>query len=278
MAKKKHIFAVCAYKESEYLECCVKSLVGQTEKSDIIICTSTPNDYIDSVAAKYDIPVFVRDGASDIRDDWNFAYNTADASFVTVAHQDDEYGKNYVKYMMAAIDEATYSKKNEKDNISDYKDSGITMFLTDYLPIKHGKKGPRDINCKIRRLLRSPLKCNAFAKSKFIRKLTLSLGNSIVCPSVTYNKDKLGENVFTSEFKFNIDWDTFLKLALVKGRFVYVDRPLTFYRVHDGATSKEFIENHGREVEDMAMFCKFWPKPIAKLIMVFYKKAYKTYD
>ena len=111
-----------------------------------------------------------------------------------------------------------------------------------------------------------------------MRRMTLSLGNSIVCPSVTYNKDRFGDDIFTSELKFNIDWDTFLKLASEKGAFLYADKPLTFYRVHDGATSKEFIENHGREIEDTAMFRKFWPKWVVKLIMKFYKKAYDTYD
>lgn len=269
MDKKRHMFAVCAYKKSEYLERCVKTLCAQTVKSDIIICTSTPNAYIDAIAKKYDIPVYVRDGESDIRDDWNFAYNTADASFVTVAHQDDEYSKHYVEALYEKIDR--YVKKY--GNTSD-----IIMFLTDYLPIKAGKRGPRDINCKIRRLLRIPLKSMCLSRCRFVRRMTLSLGNSIVCPSVTYNKDRFGDDIFTSELKFNIDWDTFLKLAQEKGAFLYADKPLTFYRVHDGATSKEFIENHGREIEDTAMFRKFWPKWVVKLIMKFYKKAYDTYE
>lgn len=265
---KKHVFAVCAYKESEYLESCLQSLMNQEVKSDIIMCTSTPNDYILGLAEKYNIPLYVRDGKSDIRDDWNFAYNTAEASYVTVAHQDDEYHSQYVKCLMEKID--SYYSHNQKNE--------FTMFLTDYLPIKNGKKGPRDVNSKIRRLLRTPLKVMALAKLKFFRKLSLSMGNSIVCPSVTYNKDKLGEDVFTSDMKFNIDWDTFLKLAKEPGAFLYVDKPLTYYRVHDGATSKEFIESHKREIEDTAMFCKFWAKPIAKFIMIFYKQAYKTYE
>jgi glycosyltransferase involved in cell wall biosynthesis len=271
MEKKKHIFAVCAYKESEYLENCVRSLVDQSVRSDIIICTSTPNDYIYDIAKKYDINVFVRDGESDIRDDWNFAYNTANASYVTVAHQDDEYDRDYVKCLIRAVNR--FRRKNKVSN----NERDFIMFLTDYYPIKNGQRGPRDINCRIRRLLRTPLRCMALAKKKFVRRSVLALGNSIVCPSVTYNKDKLGDNVFTSDMKFNIDWDTFYKLANVDGAFLYDARVLTYYRVHDGATSKEFIVNHRREIEDMAMFRKFWSKPVVKLIMVFYKKAYDTY-
>ena len=33
------------------------------------------------------------------------------------------------------------------------------------------------------------------------------------------------------------------------------------------------INDNGRTVEDYMMFCKFWPKPIAKFINSFYKKA-----
>ena len=123
-----------------------------------------------------------------------------------------------------------------------------------------------------------PLKNKKLAGSRTVKKAILSLGNSICCPAVTYNKEKLGKSVFSSEMKFNIDWDTFLKLAETDGAFAYADIPLTFYRVHDGATSKEFIENHLREKEDTEMFEKFWPKTVTKIIMRFYKKAYDTYD
>ena len=47
-----HTFAICAYKESQYLEECIQSLKKQTVKSNIIMCTSTPNDYIKDLAKK----------------------------------------------------------------------------------------------------------------------------------------------------------------------------------------------------------------------------------
>ena len=43
----------------------------------------------------------IREGKSDIKDDWNYAYNLASTDYVTVAHQDDVYHKDYVKYMFA---------------------------------------------------------------------------------------------------------------------------------------------------------------------------------
>lgn len=260
--KDKHTFSICAYKESPYLEKVIKALLKQTVKSNIIICTSTPCEYISNMAKKYDIPLYIREGASDIKEDWNFAYDMAKTKMVTIAHQDDEYHRDYVR--------------NLKEMCEKYDDDFL-MFYSGYKPIKDGKV-VTDVNCKIRRLLRSPMKVKAWTKVRWIKRATLCMGNSICCPSCTYNKEQLGDSMFTSDMKFNIDWDTYYKLANMKGRFVYVDKPLTYYRVHDGATSKEFIDNSGRVVEDTAMFEKFWPTWVAKLIMKFYKKAYDTYS
>ena len=38
-----HIFIILAYKQSQYLEDCIDSLLNQTIKSKIIITTSTPS-------------------------------------------------------------------------------------------------------------------------------------------------------------------------------------------------------------------------------------------
>jgi glycosyltransferase involved in cell wall biosynthesis len=213
------------------------------------------------MAEQYGIPLYIRDGQSDIRDDWNFAYDKAQTDWVTVAHQDDRYHERYVEKMLeklGGLDDAI-------------------AYVTDYLPIKNGQIGPRDTNSRIRHFLRRPIRNDKRAGSRFWKRRILCLGNSICCPAVTYNKARLGQSFFTSELKYDIDWDTFLKLADTPGTFAYVDEPLTYYRVHDGATSKEFIVDHRREIDDRAMFHKFWPDWIVHIIMIFYKKAYDTY-
>ncbi len=257
-----HTFAICAYKESRYLEKCVQSLVNQTVNSKIIMCTSTPCEYINNIVRKYNLNMYIREGTSDIKDDWNFAYNSADSKYVTVVHQDDEYDS---KYLQGFIDKLVKNKKE------------VTIFLTDYQPLKDGVIS-KDVNCKIRKLLRIPIKSSVLSNVKFFKKSILSFGNSICCPTVTYNKELLGDSIFTSDMKFNIDWDTFLKIANIKGRFLYNSNPLVYYRVHDEATSKEFIDNNKRYTEDTEMFNKFWPRWVTKIIMHFYVKAYETYS
>ena len=101
---KIHTFAICAYKESPYLEEAIKSIVNQDVKTNYIIGTSTPNNYIEKLAKKYKIKYYVRDGKSDIQDDWNFIYNKANTELVTVAHQDDIYDKNNTKEILTNYD------------------------------------------------------------------------------------------------------------------------------------------------------------------------------
>ena len=105
-----HTYALCAYKESAYLEECVKSLLEQTVKSTIFIATSTPNDHINAVAEKYNIPVYVNYGEKGIGGDWNFAYDKAQTPLVTIAHQDDIYEPTYTEKMLEYFDEEQFAK------------------------------------------------------------------------------------------------------------------------------------------------------------------------
>ena len=54
--KYKHVFSICAYGDSPYLEACIRSLKEQTVPSHIILCTSTPSSYIDRLAWRYGFP------------------------------------------------------------------------------------------------------------------------------------------------------------------------------------------------------------------------------
>ena len=84
--------------------------------------------------------------------------------------------------------------------------------------------------------------------------------------------------MFQSGYEFALDWDNLYELAKRPGRFVYERKPLGFYRIHEGATSKEFILNHKKEREDIYMFRQFWPMWVVRGIMKLYKKSYSAYD
>ena len=262
MRKKfSHTFVVCAYKECEYLEDCVLSLKNQVQSSKIIMVTSTDNSFIRSICSKYNIKLYVRKGKSDIQDDWNFGYNKAKSDLVTIVHQDDVYDKYYLKYIM--------------DYYSKYPDSSFVC--TDYYILKKGKHYC-DLNCKIKAFLKFFLRFSLFNKIKFFKVLSLAFGNSINCPSVTYNKLLIGDNnVFTSDLKFSLDWDTFLKLAKDDGRLGYIPKKLISFRIHNGSATVSCIKSNIRYKEDIIMFSKIWPKFVVKFIMLFYIKANNVY-
>ena len=56
---KLHTFVVLAYKESDKLEECIKSVLNQNVKTNVVIATSTPNKYIEKLAKKYKLEIIV---------------------------------------------------------------------------------------------------------------------------------------------------------------------------------------------------------------------------
>lgn len=257
-----HTFAICAYQDSPYLEDCMKSLQRQSAADRIILCTSTPSSYIQKLADVYNIPVYVREGKNSIQEDWNYAYQKADTQLVTIVHQDDYYHRDYGKTLQSAW----------------LKYPDTTVFMTDCGIVKQGRIQQRGGMLFVKHLLRLPLRFSSWANREGVKKLILRFGNPVICPSCTYNKEVLGEPLFDSPFQFALDWDTMWKLAGRPGRFVCVEKPLLYYRIHEGATTKACIQNHQRNREEAAMFGKMWPAPIVQILMFFYQKAYQEYD
>lgn len=258
---KLHTFAISAYKESPFLRECIQSVLPQREYSEIILCTSTPNDYIRGLAKEFDLPLYIREGKSDIQDDWNFACSKVKTQWVTITHQDDVYCSGYAKELTEAI-----RKRPE-----------AILAFTDYRPLKNGQ-ATRDLNCVIRRMVRSPMKSRRMSGSKFWKKRILSFGNAIVCPSCAYNLSLIEGNVFTSPLKFALDWDTFVKLAETEHPFLYIDKVLMLYRIHHGATSNDYTESEKRKSDEYYMFRKFWPEWFIKVYFHIFKLSYKTYS
>ena len=157
-----HTFVILAYKESKYLNDCIKSVINQSVKSNIVIATTTDNSFIRKLARKYNIDIVIGKH-SNIGGDFDFAVNTGKTKLVTVAHQDDLYDYDYAK---TVIDE--YNKNNS-----------ATIIFTDYYEIRENKKIYRNNNLRIKKILLFPLRFRKLSGLKFIKRLTLKFGNSI---------------------------------------------------------------------------------------------------
>lgn len=256
-----HTFVVLAYKESEYLEECIKSVLNQSESTNVVIATSTPNKYIDAISKKYNLKVLINDSKEKgIGKDFNFAVHCVDTKLVTIAHQDDIYDFDYVKKIT--------------ENYKKYDDS-IILF-TDYYEIRKNQKVYSNFNLKIKRLLLSSLRIKKLSHLKINKRNVLRFGNSICCPAVTFVGNKRKNKVFNNTFKCNVDWEAWEILSRKTGKFIYIREKLVGHRVDDSTTTSDIIKQGIRTKEDLEMFKKFWPYFIAKIINKLYKNSERS--
>lgn len=250
-------FVVCAYKENPKLEDCILSLINQRKKAHIIVSTSTPNVYIDSICKKYNLKLHINKGIAGIAYDWNYGYNQAKTDLVTIAHQDDVYDDNYVEEVLK------YANKG-KD---------IQILYTDYYELRDGVREDSNKLLKIKRLMNLPLRPKMCWGNRFIRKRILSFGNPICCPAVTINKSRCGSNVFYTPYKNSCDYMTWATLAKKNGQFIYIPKKLMAHSIYAGSTTTQNIHENIRAQEDFEILCMFWPNFLAKLIFKFYSKG-----
>lgn len=255
-----HTFVVLAYKESKYLESCIKSVLNQKYKSNIVIATSTPNKYINKLAKKYKLDIIVNDNPIGIGGDFDFAISCAKTKLVTIAHQDDIYDYEY-SY------EVVEKYKQNKNSI---------IIFPDYYEIKNDSNEYTNVNLKIKRILLFPLRFNTLNGRKFWKRRVLSLGCCICCPSVTFVRNKVNLPLFNYNFKCDIDWHAWETLSKKDGKFSFINKCLMGHRVHEESTTTEIINDNIRTKEDLEMFKRFWPNFIAKFINKFYVKSEKN--
>ena len=259
----KHLFAICAYGVSPYLEECVASLEKQTEPSEIILCTATPDPALERIAAAHGLTYCVNPAKPDIASDWNFAMAQAKrlgADYVTLCHQDDLYLPDYGKHLRAAINE----------------DPDWLIWFSDY----GERRGDRDVtvnrNLRIKRVLLWRMRVRRWQSSRFMKHRTLALGDPVCCPAVSYNLRRVPLPLFESGMTTNLDWQTWERLAKLDGRFFYDRAVLMLHRIHPASTTSKVLGEGGRTAQDEAMFRKFWPAPVAKLLTRFYAASEKS--
>lgn len=252
-----HTFAICAYKESAYLEECIQSLLAQELQSDIILATSTPNEYIRNIARKYHISLYINEGESGITQDWNFALSKVKTRYATIAHQDDVYEKSYSREILDRM------QKSKKPLIA----------FSDYGELRNGEKTTDVQMLKIKRLMLIPMRPRLLKGSRFIRRRVLSMGDPICCPAVTFCMDNLEQPIFQNGFRSCEDWEAWEKLSRLNGDFLYIPKPLMCHRIHEESATTAILGDNARVEENYIMYCKFWPKTIAKWINHFYTKS-----
>jgi len=259
--KADHTFVIVAHKNSIFLEGCIRSVLNQTIKSGVKICTSTPTKLVCNLGKKYKIKVLVNMENSGIGNDWTFAYNNCNTKYCTLAHQDDTYLQDYTKTCLETVNK----HPNNLITFTDYFEQGALNAL------------PVSFNLIVKR---ASLKVNFWFKQKlekpWRKRLLTSFGSPISCPSVMYNKKNIGRFGFDNDLKVNLDWDAWYKLSAKKGSFLYIPKKLIKHRIHNESETHKAIKCGVRKKEDMLMFNKLWPKEIAKILHILYSWSYRS--
>ncbi len=259
----KHAFAILAHKESPHLEECIDSLKNQTIASKIIICTSTPNAFLDRIAKKNSLPIHVNPERDGIATDWNFALASAGTEYVTLAHQDDIYSPDYAAKMMKAAEM--------------HADALIIFSNYDELICKNDEVCIRkhSLNFFIKNTL---LRLSFWGKDRLAenKKRLLAFGSPIGCPTVTFGKSLIGDFKFDDSFGINMDWKAWYDLARKEGSFIWVKKNLVSHRIYAGSETSRGISDNRRQKEDLEMFEKIWPDIIAKMLSKIYALSYKN--
>lgn len=265
-----HSFVVLAYKESPYLVECLDSLLRQSASGEVLIATSTPSLFLEDLAKRFSVKLVVnpqgmaeqsttQKAKSPISRDWNFALGCGSSRLVTLAHQDDLYLPDFRKCCLAKA-------KNAGD---------ATLIFTRYRELFAGQIRKNNINLLVKDMLMCPYFLGTEeVRSRRLKRLLLSFGSPICCPAVTYDRQNIGSFSFSDDFKINLDWDAWVRLAEKAGSFVLVKEPLMLHRLHAQSETSTGLAEQVRQAEDLRMFEQLWPRAIARALVSLYSLSY----
>ncbi len=247
-----------AHGDSPFLDGCLRSLQTQTLASTIIVTTSTPSAFIDHAAAAHDAPVLVNPLSEGIAADWNFAMSASEARRVTLAHQDDVYFPTFAVRSLGLLDDhreavACFTGYQEVDDHGQVTGSKLSF-------VKH-------------LLERVTLGGHTVARGVRLRAY-LSFGNPLPCSSVTFDRDRIGDFRFADNLRSNLDWDAWLRLG-ERGQALARAPERLVGRRHNALTATSRLIREGvRQREDLMMFRRLWPSPLAEAIAYAYRASY----
>lgn len=257
-ASRRHAFVVMAHGDSPFLSGCLASLRAQTRPSGILVTTSTPSPFITAAAEAAGAPLLVNPQRDGIAADWNFALAAAEADLVTLAHQDDVYFPRFTERTLAAFEASAEA----------------ALCFTGYDEI--GDEGaPRTSRISLVKHLIEAVTLGRRRRVGGARlRAFLSLGNPLPCSSVTFAREKLGTFVFSGAYRSNLDWDAWLRLQESGAVFARVPDRLVGRRHNPLTETSRLIREGVRAREDLELFRRLWPGPLAEAIAFLYRASY----
>jgi glycosyltransferase involved in cell wall biosynthesis len=255
-----HTFVIMAYKNAPFLEETIKSILNQTHRSEVCLSTSTLNERIQSLADKYNLPLYVNQPGQGIAKDWTFAINCAKTPLVTLADQDDFYFPDFSRNIVDKVE----------------RNPDAIVCFTHFKEIDDDRKiRPLNLTMAVKYVLLLPYFIRTTYRSRFFKRLTFRFGEPICNPSVTYNMAVIKDHMlFDENYSVSLDWDALLRLTDLKGAFCFIRKPMILHGIHTGTQTSFGITSGKRFAEDLHILQRLWPVWIAKLLAKAYSVSY----
>lgn len=253
-----HAFVVMAHGESPFLADCLRSLQSQTRPSAITMTTSTPSAFVRDVARDFACGLIVNPRREGIASDWNFALQATGARYVTLCHQDDVYFPLFLEKSLGRLARC----------------GDATLCFTGYTQIANDGSPTRSLVSLVTHGLEWATLGNRTRLAPSRLRAFLALGNPLPCSSVTFDRAKLGAFRFCDGFQSNLDWDAWLRLTRRGDTFVRDPLKLVGRRRNALTATSRLIADGVRRREDIQMFRRLWPTPIAEIVASLYRVGY----
>lgn len=252
-----HAYVVPAYGDSPYLDACLASLAAQRHPSPVIVSASKPGPRVRALADRHGVRYVEHDTETGIGRDWNKALAATNAQWVTLAHQDDVYLPEFGERVLAAarrVPEALLISTDYAELVGQDVRNWTPRLIVKRILIEVGYLG-------------RPRVSRAGAKRRLLR-----FGCPIACPAVTLRASSVPG--FDERMRTNLDWDAWLRLSGIPGSFAHIRTVLMHHRIHAGAETSEGLRSGVRAQEDLEMFSRLWPAPIARALTRLYALGY----
>lgn len=253
-----HAFVVLAYGQSPFLHACLEGLKAQSAASRLIVATSTPNSSISSAAGEHGAELAVNPKHEGIAADWNFGLQATTAAYVTLAHQDDAYQPHFARSSLAAL-----------------RETGAALCFTGYGEIDDEGRPTSSKISRVQHAIEWAALGSSVHPSQRRMRAFLALGNPLPCSSVTFDRRRLADFVFSDRYESNLDWDAWLRLVDAGVGFARVPDRLVGRRRNRLTATSRLVASGRRQAEDIEIFRRLWPRPLADMIAFAYRAGYQ---
>lgn len=231
--KEKAKISICipVYNGAEFLEKALQSLQKQTySKWEAIIIDDGSSDQSFEIAKRFHLQdprfeIYQNQKNLGMVRNWNQALKIAQGDYICFLHQDDYYQKFYLQEVN------DYFKLHPE----------IAMVFTANYNIDEAGK-ILEIN--------RPFSEDKIFNIEDFAYLLSQKGNFIKFPTVMIKKEVYGKRGFYNEsLHLTVDLEMWLRISLYS-KIAYLDKNLSFYRVHDNSVSSSYIKK-GSEIKEL---------------------------